>query len=158
MDKIFKKFHEFSIFSNNEVDHINHQVSFAKKYEKHGMLLFKKKLKIMKPRIKFIGLIRDETRIEMQHHIYEKIYLFSKKLESKEHIKKNLGCLNYTECFIENLANERQILQGLLKKNNTKSWEDRHTNVVNSLKEKCKYLPRLGFSTTSNNLIIETDA
>ena len=33
-----------------------------------------------------------------------------------------------------------------------------HTKVVKSLKEKYKNLPRLGFSTSSDNLILETDA
>lgn len=45
-----------------------------------------------------------------------------------------------------------------MKKNNTKSWEESHTQVVRRLKEKCKNLPRLGFPTASDNLILETDA
>ena len=58
----------------------------------------------------------------------------------------------------ENLAKERQHLQWLLRKNNTTSWEDHHTKVVKRLKEKCKNLPRLGFPTSSDNLILETNA
>ena len=76
MDKIFKEFHEFCIvyvndiiiFLNNEVNHINHLVSFAEKW---------KKVEIMKPRIGFLGLIIDETEIEMQSHIFFKNILFS---------------------------------------------------------------------------------
>ena len=67
-----------------------------------------------------------------------------------------LGCLNYVEGFIENLTKERQPFQGLLKQNDTKSWEVLHTKVVKRLKEKCKNLPRLGFPTSSDNLILET--
>ena len=96
--------------------------------------------------------------MEMQPYISEKIYLFPNKLKSKEQIQRFLGCLNYAEGFIENLAKERQPLQELLRKNNTKSWVDLHTKVVKRLKEKCKNLPRLGFRTSSDNLILETDA
>ena len=89
MEKIFKEFHEFCIvyvdyiliFSNNKIDHVNHLISFVEKCKKHGILLSKKKTKIMKPRIEFLLLIIDETGIEMQHHISKKIYLFLDKLE-----------------------------------------------------------------------------
>lgn len=80
------------------------------------------------------------------------------KLEPKEHIQIFLELLNYDEGFIENIVKERQPLQGLLKKNNTKSWEDLDTKVVKRLKQKCKNLSRLEFSTTNDNLILETDA
>ena len=112
----------------------------------------------MKLKIEFLGLIIDETGIEMQPHISEKIHLFPHKLESKEKIQRFLGCLNYAKGYIENLAKKRQSLQGLLRKNNTKSWEDLHTKVVKRLKEKFKNLPRLGFPTSSDNLILEIDA
>ena len=88
----------------------------------------------------------------------KKKYLFPNKLESKEQIQRFLRCLNYAEGFIENLAKERQPLQGLLKKNNTKSQEELYTKVVKRLKEKCKNLPRLGFPTSSDNLILKTAA
>ena len=59
MDKILKEFNEFCIiyvddiliFSNNKIDHVNHLISFAEKCKKHGILLSKKKVEIMKPRI-----------------------------------------------------------------------------------------------------------
>ena len=58
-DKIFKEFHEFCIvymddiliYLDNEIDHINHLISFTEKCKKHGVLLSKKKAEIMKPRI-----------------------------------------------------------------------------------------------------------
>ena len=84
MDQIFKEFHEFYIvylddifiFSDNKIYHINHLVSFAEKCKKHGILLSKKKAEIMKLRIEFLGLIIDETGIEMQPHIFGK-YIYS---------------------------------------------------------------------------------
>ena len=94
----------------------------------------------------------------MQPHILEKIYLFPDKLESKEQIQRFLGYLNYAEGFIVSLTKKRQPLQGLLKKNNTKSWEDLDTKVVKKLKEKCESLPRLGFFTTNDNFILEINA
>ena len=78
MGKIFKEFHKFYIvyvddiiiFSNNKVDHINNLVFFAEKCKKHGILFSKRKGEIMKCKIKFLRLILDEIRIEMQPHIF----------------------------------------------------------------------------------------
>ena len=72
-----------------------------KNAKKYGILLSKKKAEIMKHMIEFLGSIINETRIEMQPYISEKIYLFPNKLESKEQNQRFLGCLNYAEGFIK---------------------------------------------------------
>lgn len=74
------------IFSNNEIDHINHLLLllFSEKCKKHKILLFKRKSEIMKLRIEFLRLIIDEIGIGIQPYISKKIYLFLNKLESKE--------------------------------------------------------------------------
>lgn len=72
---------ETLIFSNNEIDHINHLILllfffFAEKCKKHKILLFKRKSEIMKIRIEFLRLIIGEIGIGIQPHISKKYIYF----------------------------------------------------------------------------------
>ena len=66
--------------------------------------------------------------------------------------------MNYAEGFIKDLAKKRNILQKLLRKNNTRGWSKEHTETVMSLKEECKNLPALILPEENDKLIIQTDA
>ena len=57
--------------------------------------------------------------------------------------------------FINNRGYNLMINSNTIKDNIP--WEDLHTKVVKRLKEKCKNLLKLGFPTSSDNLILETD-
>lgn len=70
--------YDILISSDNEVDHINHLASLQRNARNVKCYFIKKKAKIMKPRIDFLGLIIDETEIEIQPHIYEKKIFISR--------------------------------------------------------------------------------
>ena len=126
--------------------------------KKEGIVLYKKKAIIEKQEIDFLELTIDKRGIKLQTHISKKISSFPNKLESKEQIQKFLGCLNYAEGFIENLSKKRHKIQILLRKTNTKGWNNEHTEIVKSLKEECKNLPKLRLPDEKDNLIVNTDA
>ena len=79
-------------------------------------------------------------------------------MENKQHIQKFLGCLNYAERFIKDLAKKRNILKKLLRKNNTRGWNEEHIEAVRNLKEECKNLPALRLPEENDKLVIQTNA
>jgi len=46
----------------------------------------------------------------------------------------------------------------LLRKNNTKGWNDYHSQIVKNLKEECKNPPQLRLLEPEDNLVMQTDA
>jgi len=104
------------IFSLNIAEHANHLLQFIQKSRDHGLILSAKKAEIAKNQIEFLGLKIDQTGIEMQPHICEKITNFPDQLTDCKQVERFLGCLNYISDFIPNLAWLRGPLQDLLKK------------------------------------------
>ena len=124
IDKILSDYSSFIIVyiddmlicSNNEKDHEKHLNIFITLCKEHGTVLSKKKVKIKKKEIEFLGMIIDSKDIRLQSHIDEKIKNFPDELRTKEMIHKFLGCLNYSFYFIKD--KERHELQKLLTKKN----------------------------------------
>ena len=99
-------------------------------------------------------MVLDKKWIRLQSHIGKKITEFPDKLENKQQIQKFLGCLNYAEGFIKDLGKKRYILQKLLRKNNTRGWNEEHTETVKNLKKECENLPALRLPEENDKLII----
>ena len=166
MDNIFSEYSDFClvyvddilIFSDNLADHANHLMKFIQKNQDHGLILSSKKAEIAKPQIEFLGLKIDHTGIEMQPHICEKIANFPDHLVDRKQVERFLGCINYVNDFLPNLAWLKGPLQDLLKKRMNQQWQDYHTGIVRQLKQMCQKLPRLAIPDTGDKLIVETDA
>ena len=166
MDNIFSKYRDFMVVyvddilicSNTEEDHRKHLLVFAKLCKDNGIALSERKAIIEKKEIKFLGLKLSAAGIKLQPHISRKILEFPDKLDNRNQIEKFLGCLNYAEGFIPDLAKKKHEIQKLLRKNNTKGWNSKHTDIVVSLKEECKTLPELRLPDDKDNLIVQTDA
>ena len=69
-----------------------------------------------------------------------------------------LGCLNYINPFIKNLAELRQPLQRKLKKGVTWTWSEEDQQRISKRKAICKTLPDLTLPTDGEPLVIESDA
>jgi len=166
MDTIFSDCTDFCliyvddilIFSSNIADHANHLLQFIQKSRDHGLILSAKKAEIAKNQIELLGLKIDQTVIEMQPHVCEKITNFPDQLTNRKQVERFLGCLNYISDFIPNLTWLRGPLQDLLKKRMNQQWQAHHTSLVKQLKSLCKNLPRLAIPEPGDQLIVETDA
>jgi len=166
MDTIFSDCTDFCliyvddilIFSSNIADHATHLLQFIQKSRDHGLILSAKKAEIAKNQIEFLGLKIDQTGIEMQPHVCEKITNFPDQLTDRKQVERFLGCLNYISDFIPNLAWLRGPLQDLLKKRMNQQWQEHHTSLVKQLKSLCQNLPRLAIPEPGDQLIVETDA
>jgi len=124
MDTIFSDCTDFCliyvddilIFSSNIADHGNQLLQFIQKSIDHGLILSVKKAEIAKNQIEFLGLKTDQTGIEMQPHVSEKITNFPNQLTDRKQVERFLGCLNNISDFIPNLPWLGRPLQDLLKK------------------------------------------
>ncbi|KAL0391026.1 UNVERIFIED_CONTAM: putative enzymatic polyprotein [Sesamum calycinum] len=144
MDNFFKDYFEFMfvyiddilIASKNMKDHIKHLEIFSDACHKEGLVLSEKKPTIAVNKIEFLRILIDETGIELQEHIVEKIHNFSDILKDKKHLQSFLGVVNFAGIFIKDLARYRKDFRPLLKETESAKWkwEEIHTQRVRELK------------------------
>ena len=70
----------------------------------HGLIVSKKKLKLFKTQIEFLGFELEDGKIKLQEHIIQKINNFPNKLEDLKTLQSFLGLLNYARSYIKNLS------------------------------------------------------
>ena len=114
------------IFSSNIADHANHLLQFIQKSRDHGLILSAKKAEIAKNQIELLGLKIDQTGIEMQPHVCEKITNFPDQFTDRKQVERFLGYLNYISDFIHNLA----WLRGPYKISSRKEWTNNGKNTI----------------------------
>ncbi|KAL0311639.1 UNVERIFIED_CONTAM: putative enzymatic polyprotein [Sesamum calycinum] len=104
---------------------------------REGLVLSEKKATIAVSKIEFLGILIDETGIELQEHIVEKIRNFPDILKDKKHLQSFLGVVNFAGIFIKDLAKYRKDFRPLLKETESAKWkwEEIHTQRVRELKQ-----------------------
>ncbi|KAK4406427.1 putative enzymatic polyprotein [Sesamum angolense] len=168
MDNLFKDYFEFMfvyiddilIASKNMKDHIKHLEIFSDACHKEGLVLSEKKATIAVNKIEFLGILIDETGIELQEHIVEKIRNFPDVLKDKKQLQSFLGVVNFAGIFIKDLAKYRKDFRPLLKETESAKWkwEEIHTQRVRELKQVCNNLPKLAIPQDEDELVVYTDA
>ncbi|KAL0285780.1 UNVERIFIED_CONTAM: putative enzymatic polyprotein [Sesamum radiatum] len=168
MDNLFKDYFEFMfvyiddilIASKNMKDHIKHLEIFSDACHREGLVLSEKKATIAVNKIEFLGILIDETGIELQEHIVKKIRNFPDVLKDKKHLQSFLGVVNFAGIFIKDLAKYRKDFRPLLKETESSKWkwEEIHTQRVRELKQVCSNLPKLAIPQDEDELVVYTDA
>ncbi|KAL2226516.1 UNVERIFIED_CONTAM: Enzymatic polyprotein [Sesamum indicum] len=158
MDNLFKDYFEFMcvyiddilIASKNMNEHIRHLEIFSDACYREGLVLSEKKATIAVNRIEFLGILIDETGIELQDHIVEKIRNFSRCTQRQEAIAKLLG----RSCKIQ------KVFPTILKETESSKWkwEEIHTKRVRELKQVCSNLLKLAIPQDRDELVVYTDA
>ncbi|KAI3445275.1 hypothetical protein Pfo_001940 [Paulownia fortunei] len=111
-----------------------------------GLVLSEKKAIIKTNRVEFLGVLIDETRIELQEHI------------DKKQLQSFLGVVNFAGIFIKDLAKYRKDFSPLLKKDAPFKWEEIHSQRIRELKELSRNLPKLSIPQDEDNLVLYIDA
>ncbi|KAL0295997.1 UNVERIFIED_CONTAM: Enzymatic polyprotein [Sesamum radiatum] len=168
MDNLFKDYFEFMfvyiddilIASKNMKEHIKHLEIFSDACYKEGLVLSEKKATIAVNKIEFLGILIDETGIELQEHIVEKIRNFPHILKDKKHLQSFLGVVNFAGIFIKDLAKYRKDFRPFLKETESAKWkwEEIHTQRVRELKQVCNNLPKLAIPQDEDELVVYTNA
>ncbi|KAL2237710.1 UNVERIFIED_CONTAM: Enzymatic polyprotein [Sesamum indicum] len=127
---------------------------------REGLVLSEKKATIAVNKIEFLGILIDETGIELQDHIMEKIRNFPDVLKDKKQLQSILGVVNFAGIFIKDLARYRKDFRPLLKETESSKWkwEEIHTKRVRELKQVCSNLPKPAIPQDRDELVFYTDA
>ena len=140
MENIFGKYSfvlvsidDILVFSQTFQEHLKHLELIFEKLISHGLIVSKKKLKLFKTQIEFLGLELEDGQIKLQDHIVQKINNFSDKLEHLKTLKKNLGLLNYVRQYIKNLS---RLAKPLYSKTKKKRYRDILTKKILNLNRK----------------------
>ncbi|KAL0392716.1 UNVERIFIED_CONTAM: putative enzymatic polyprotein [Sesamum radiatum] len=104
-------------------------------------------------------ILIDETGIELQEHIVEKIHNFPNVFKDKKHLQSFWGVVNFVGIFIKDLAKYRKNFWPLLKETESAkwNWEENHTQRVRELKQVCNNLPKLAIPQDEDELVVYTD-
>ena len=111
IDRIFSKYSfilvyidDILVFSKTFHEHINHLELVFEELINNGLVVSRKKIKLFKNQIKFLGLELENGQVKLQEHIVQKINNFSNKLEDLKTLQSFLGLLNYARPYIKNLS------------------------------------------------------
>ncbi|KAK4403070.1 Enzymatic polyprotein [Sesamum angolense] len=156
--KVFSKFDCKSGFYQIKME--SESKKFTAFSTPQGLVLSEKKATIAVNKIEFLGILIDETGIELQEHIVEKIGNFPDILKDKKHLQSFLGVVNFAGIFIKDLAKYRNDFRPLLKETESAKWkwEEIHTQRVPELKQVCNNLPKLAILQDEDELVVYTDA
>ncbi|KAL0377143.1 UNVERIFIED_CONTAM: hypothetical protein Scaly_0831900 [Sesamum calycinum] len=87
-------------------DHTIHLEIFSNACHRERLLLSEKISTIPVNKITILGILIDETRIELQKHIVKKIINFLDVLKDKKHLKSFLGIVNFVDFLTRDRAFE----------------------------------------------------
>ena len=111
MDKIFGKYSfilvyidDILVFSKTFHEHIKHLELAFEELINNGLIVSRKKIKLFKNQIEFLGLELENGKVKLQEHILQKINNFPDKLEDLKTLQSFLGLLNYARPYIKTLS------------------------------------------------------
>lgn len=165
MDGIFRDYSDFVVayvddilvFSKTVQEHQSHLKLVFSKFEKHCIVISKKKINLEKTYIEFLGSEIGNGKITLQPHISKKILEMPDKLEELKVLQQFLGLVNYARPFIKDLG---KIVGPLYNKASSKGqrfFNQEDINIVKQIKQIVKTLPRLSLPLATDNLIVQCD-
>ena len=124
----------------------------------NGLIVSRKKIKLFKNQIEFLGLELENGQVKLQEHIVQKINNFPDKLEDLKTLQSFLGLLNYARPYIKNLSQLAGPLYSKTKITGQKYFNQEDIKLVQKIKELVKNLPTLHLPLESEYKLIQTDA
>ena len=112
----------------------------------HGLIVSKKKLKLFKTQIEFLGLELENGQIKLQDHIVQKINNFPDKLEDLKTLQSFLGLLNYPRPYIINLSRLTGPLYSKTKNTGHRYFNQEDIKLIQKNKGTCKTSPNFTFT------------
>ena len=150
MDRIFSKYSfilvhvdDIHVFSKTFHEHIKHLELVLEELINNRLVVSRKKIKLFKIQIKFLGLELKNGQVKLQEHIVQKINNFSDKLEDLKTLQSFLGLLNYVRPYIKNLSQLARPLYSKTKNTWQKYFNQEDIKFVQKIKELVKNLPTL---------------
>ncbi|KAK4406381.1 hypothetical protein Sango_0644600 [Sesamum angolense] len=105
-----------------------------------------------------LGILIDETSIELQEYVVDKIRNFSDVLKDKKHLQNFLGVVNFAGIFIKDLVKYRKDFLPLLREIESLKEMGGNSHVKGSGAETVSNLPKLAIPQDDDELLIYTNA
>ena len=83
-----------------KLEHIKHLELVFEELINNGLVVSRKKIKLFKNQIEFLGLELENGQVKLQEHIVQKINNFPDKLENLKTLQSFLGLLNYARPYV----------------------------------------------------------
>ena len=112
----------------------------------HGLIISKKKLKLFKTQIEFLGLELEDGQIKLQDHIVQKINNFIYKLKDLRTLQSFLKLLNYVRPYIKNLSKLARPLYSKTKNTGHRYFNQEDIKLIQKNKGTCKTSPNFTFT------------
>ncbi len=145
------------IFSETEVDHINHVKLVLDVLKKNDFTLAKNKCIWMKNEIEYLGHVIGNGEVKPNN---EKIKIIEswKTPQNAKDVQKFIGFLNYYSKYIKNFAHTAKPLFSLLKKDRKFEWTKDQEDSFNELKAKLINYQKLVSVDINSPFYVYTDA
>lgn len=126
-------------------------------FEKHGLIVSKKKMIIGVTHIDFLGSEIGQGTIQLQPAIATKVLSFPDKLDDLKTLRSFLGLVNYARPYIKDLGKLTDPLYNKTNITGQRSFNKEDIELVRTIKIACSNLLKLALLLDSDYLIVESD-
>lgn len=154
---IFIYMDDIMVLGQGKEEHDEALLAVLERARQKGVKFNKNKMKIDVNKVKYLGHIFSEDKIEPDSERIEAIKQMGQP-KNKKDLQKFLGVVNYVRQFIPNMAEVTAPLRELIKKNVIFNWTHRQTEAFNKIKEKIVNAPILVPFDEKKIIQIQTDA
>ena len=145
------------IFSNNEIEHLQHIEEIFKRLECFGLKMKREKCDFFKKHIQYLGhLIAEEGFIPLPEKL-DSIRKMPRPKTPKE-VKQFLGLIGYYRKFIPSFSDIARSLTNLTRHDADFNWTEKCDKVFNHLKELLMEHPILRYPDPEQAYTLFTDA
>ncbi|KAG8472716.1 hypothetical protein CXB51_034748 [Gossypium anomalum] len=144
------------LYSKDEESHVLLLQQFHSLVLRYGIMLSKKKMKINKSEINFLGMDIKDGSYQPQPHIAQELLKFPDENLSQKQVQQFYGIVNYIRDFIEKISVFTNPLRKMLKKN-PPPWTEKQTKAIQKIKQIAQDVPPLQIPSNGRR-ILQTDA
>lgn len=144
------------VFSKTKTEHFAHLHMTFTLFEKHGLIISKKKMKLVTKHREFLGAKIEQGKISLQLHSYKNISIPWQNRKNKE-LRFFLGLLNYVKPYLKDIGKLSGPLYNKTSIKGQKHFNQQDINLVKQIKEMVKSLPTLALPLDNDYLVVKTD-
>lgn len=132
------------IWGNSRSQHDTRLAAVLRKCVKSGMVLNRRKCKIAKSSVKYLGVMLDSQGVRIDRSRIEDIQAVKEPTSVKQ-LQSFLGMTNFVSSFIPSYSDRTAPLRELLKKETVFSWQEPQQSAFDSLKAALASAPVLRY-------------
>lgn len=157
LENTFIYMDDIIVIGKTRDEHDTALLAVLERAKRQNVRFNKEKLKIAVDKVKYLGHVFSEDKVEPDRDRIEAIKQMSEP-HNKSDLQTFLGVINYMSEFISNLSELTAPLRELLKKNTIFKWTDTHTQAFSKIKQAILDAPILVPFDETKDIEIQADA